>query len=269
MDDLSCKEHFFVIGNLAWLIIQYFLCGYTLFTTIILINSLFERYLYFENSNWCYYSMIIIYCSFVTTIGLNFKYTFYFLKWLITYTGRQIDIRPILMITGFESPLTKACKTEGKSCKFITTFILTSIFKIIDLFAYTNSSLIMNAILSRSARVASLIGQDIPKDAMYHSILRRMCFTILISVFFMDIPQGAVCIYSLIEDGKLKVSLSDFTSFTSIQNSASFTIIRIIASILISFYSFISIYFFDTKLAVKDNEVKLLAIKENQIKLPN
>jgi hypothetical protein len=254
------------------MVAQYFMGFYTLYSTILLIYSLFTNYLYFENKQWCYYCSLVIFFSLVTTIGFNFIYTYNFVRWLVTYVGTGYDMTHIFIFTKNISPLTKAfnggerikcdsCKKCENDCQcfaFCITFVLFSALKIVDFFSYTNSSLIMFYVMGRSAKVFDLFGVDIPQDPKIQSVLRKMSFTVLISLLFMDIPQATVSIYSLSENGKVEFSLSEFTTFTSIKNSATLTILRIGISILFSFRSFIKLYFVDTKLAVRDSQLKLL-----------
>ena len=272
MNFKELKINIILFGNVAWMVIQYFMGFYTLYSTILLIYSLFTNYLYFENKQWCYYCSLVIFFSLVTTIGFNFIYTYNFVRWLVTYIGTGYDMTHILIFTKNISPLTKAfnggerikcdsCKKCENDCQcfaFCITFVLFSALKIVDFFSYTNSSLIMFFVMGRSAKVFDLFGVDIPQDPKIQSVLRKMSFTVLISLLFMDIPQATVSIYSLSENGKVEFSLSEFTTFTSIKNSATLTILRIGISILFSFRSFIKLYFVDTKLAVRDSQLKLL-----------
>ena len=270
---MNFKQNIIVIGNVGWMIIQYFMGFYTLYSTILLIYSLFTNYLYFENKQWCYYCLLVIFFSLVTTIGFNFIYTYNFVRWLVTYVGTGYDMTHIFIFTKNKSPLTiamqggmnlkccdscKKCENDCQCFAFCITFVLFSALKIVDFFSYTNSSLIMFYVMGRSAKVFDLFGVDIPQDPKIQTVLRKMSFTVLISLLFLDIPQAVVSIYSLSVNGKVEFSLSEFTTFTSIKNSASLTILRIGISILFSFRSFIKLYFIDTKLAVRDSQLKLL-----------
>ena len=248
--------------SILWTILnlgQYFLCGYTFYTSINFTYSLFTSYIYLANHEWCYYPMILTICSIFTSIAFNFMYTFYFIDWLVTNTGISFNTNNLFIITKSESPYTSAVR-EGKNLLFmILIFVSRSVYKILDLLAYTNSTLVMNLIMGRSADVITGIGINIVKDnPKKQTILRKMSLTILISMFFMDLPQGIVSIYTLYENGNLEFDLSDFTSFNNVKNSASFTILRIIISVLLSGTSFISTFFFDTKNAVRDSQLKLL-----------
>jgi hypothetical protein len=270
---MNFKQNIILIGNVGWMVIQYFMGFYTLYSTILFIYSLFTNYLYFENKQWCYYCSLVIFFSLITTIGFNFIYTYNFVRWLVTYVGTGYDIRDIFIFTKNKSPLTiamdgsinlkccdscKKCENDCQCFAFCITFMLFSALKIVDFFSYTNSSLIMFYVMGRSAKVFDLFGVDIPQDPKIQTILRKMSFTVLISLLFMDIPQAIVSIYSVSENGKVEFTLSEFTTFTSIKNSASLTILRIGISILFSFRSFIKLYFVDTKLAVRDSQLKLL-----------
>ena len=255
---MNFKEFMIIFVNTILIVGQYFLCGYTFYTTIIFTNSLFTSYVYFANHEWCYYPMILTICSLFTAIGFNFMYTFYFIKWLTTYAGIGFDTSNLFIFTKCESPYTRAVRDGKNLLAMCVIFISFSVFKIIDLVAYTNSTLVMSLIMGRSTKIVTGIGINVGEDAKKQTILRKMCLTILISMCFMDIPQGIISIYTLYENGKFEFDLSDFTSFNNVKNSASFTIIRIVISIILSAASFISTYFFKTKMAVRDSQIRLL-----------
>jgi len=192
----------------------------------------------------------------VTTIGFNF------VRWLVTYVGTGYDIRDIFIFTKNKGPLTIAmqggmnlkycdsCKKSENDCQcfaFCITFILFSALKIVDFFSYTNSSLIMFYVMGRSAKVFDLFGVDIPQDPKIQTILRKMSFTVL-----WIYPKLWLVFIQYLKMVKLNLL------YLNLQLLLALKILRIGISILFSVRSFIKLYFVDTKLAVRDSQLKLL-----------
>ena len=250
----SSNFNFAYVWKLFTIMIQYFLCGYTFISTIIFSCTLFNYYVYFADHEWCYYSMVINVICFFTAIAFNFMYTFYFIKWINTNIGIEFDMNYIFFYTGNRSPLT-IMKKEGKG-KYHKAylFLLYSFLKIIDIIAYTNSSLVM-FIMAKPIGIYTEQANELlkhlseKKKIIVDTMKKKMYLTTLISLVILDIPQGIISINSISRTNQIHFD---------VKNIATIIIVKTILLILYSTISFIYGYFFETKKAVRDSEIKLI-----------
>ena len=181
---------------------------YSFFTTIYLSFELYAFSFAVKEYTWANGAAFVVYLSTWITFILNYVFTSWFL--LEIHKHKFIDASYYLNYT---------IKYPNWSilCKFI------------DVISYADSGLVKdNFLCSRLDNIQKEVKQELK---------RKACFILAIGLLLKDIPQGSIAIHTL------RMTNSDFRfkfdSYSSLSNSAMFSIIGVIFSIVTTMYSLV------------------------------